>query len=421
MPDAVEVEHTSGCTRLCNSFITAFCLGPALILGCCFVLGWNERRAVCDDKAIAEGKEKVVKVGCDSSMEGHGDLVLFSCDLQEGGLDPLTAEGDFQGLIPANNTQYVGIEVIAEMLQCVEHVQTVTKKDNVGGGTTTERRFTYSTEWRSSHVDSRSFRTDTSSWRSECGAQNPAWDSRFPTTGKTFVPEAKVGAFTVHQGFLQGISLNEPLIAASTPDDWQESGGTYTWTSPIPSGIGNVRVNFWGNDWSRPEMTVLGENARGNIGHWTASDSWMCSGFTLGRLKEGFHTIDQFFAALTAEATSITVLFRVLGVVIMWIGFGLLFKPLEVAADCIPFVGPYLGNGVSFVTGCITCPMAFCCGLGIIGAMWVFMRPLVGGPLLVLWCCGCAVGTGLFYKWEQDKKKKEASGPPPEEAAAAAC
>lgn len=239
-------------------------------------------------------------------------------------------------------------------------------------------------------------------------------------TGKTMVPEAKVGAFTVHQGFLSGISLTEPLYAALTPNGWNESNGVYSWTTPAANGIGSVQVKFFGNDWSRPEMTVLGENAHGKVYRWTASDSWMCSGFTLGQLREGYHTIDQFFAALSAEATTLTVLFRVLGLVFMWIGFGLLFKPLEVAADCIPFIGPYMGDGVSCITGCITCPMAFCCGLGIIGVMWVFMRPLVGGPLLALWCCGCVVGTGLFFKWDQDRKKKEASEAPPADAAAAA-
>jgi len=233
------------------------------------------------------------------------------------------------------------------------------------------------------------------------------------------VSDAQVGAFTVPQSFLRGISLNEPLLASSTPAGWgNESNGVYTWTTSEANQIGSVEVKFYGNDWSRPQVTVLGQNARGSVGRWTASDSWMCSGFTLGTLREGIHTIDELFAALKAEAHFITIFLRILGVVIMWMGFAMLFKPLEIAADCIPFVGPYLGDGVSCITGCITCPMAFCCGTGIIGFMWVFMRPLVGGPLLALWCCSCALGPGLFYKYQQDKNKKD-SQPPPADAAAA--
>merc|ERR1712113_482700 len=40
---------------------------------------------------------------------------------------------------------------------------------------------------------------------------------------------------------------------------------------------------------------------------------------------------------------------RLAGWLALWIGFSMLFKPLEVLLDIIPFLGPYLGTGLSYL------------------------------------------------------------------------
>merc|ERR1740121_1659 len=86
-----------------------------------------------------------------------------------------------------------------------------------------------------------------------------------------------------------------------------------------------------------------------------------------------------------------TWVFRIVGFVIMWVAFSLCFGPLEVAADCIPCIGPCLGDSIAAVTCCISCLPGCACTLGVIGVVWVAMRPMVGGPMVavfLLTLCG---------------------------------
>mmetsp|Transcript_128444 Transcript_128444/g.410744 ORF Transcript_128444/g.410744 Transcript_128444/m.410744 type:complete len:188 (-) Transcript_128444:1292-1855(-) len=150
-----EVSHQSGCSRMLHSMICAVCVSPVLTLAMVAMLGWNERRDVCGMRAIVQGTDAVQEVGCESASAGNGELIIFSCDLKTEGMTPFTYPGsDFS----FSNYIGPGISVTAEMLQCVETSRSETKKDSVGGGTTTVTTYTYTVEWRSSRVDSSSFK-----------------------------------------------------------------------------------------------------------------------------------------------------------------------------------------------------------------------------------------------------------------------
>lgn len=405
LADNQEVEEQSGVSRLCNSILMAICVAPIVLIVCCVVLGWNEQRAVCDSRAIIQGENEVINVGCGAGSAGSGDLVMFQCDLKQEDLPQLTAGGDFANHIP--NEKVVGLKTVSEMLQCVETVQSKTQKDSTGGGTTTVKTYTYSVEWRSSPVDSSGFKTTTASWQSNCGAPNPQWPSGLPLSSTAWVPKAKVGEYIVPQSFLRGVPLTRPLTSINVPG-WTLSSNTYFRSLNAQNGIGDMRASFAGNDWNSPEMTVLGLNTEGTIGQWSADDSWMCSGFTVGTLRAGVVSKEDLFAALRGEASATTWILRVVFLLLMWCGFSMLFKPLEVAADCIPCIGPCLGDSVSAITCCISLPMACACGMGVIGFMWVFMRPLVGVPLILIFCCTFGAAIGFKVYTSQNKKGGDA-------------
>jgi len=304
--DNQDVEHTSGVQRLCSAIFCALCIAPILLLGSCGMLGWNERRAVCDSKAIAQGKEEVVEVGCGSPDAGNGDLVMFSCDLSIAGLPPLRPiNSDFENYIEFYG---VGLSATTEMLQCVEHKHSETKKDSVGGGTTTVHTYTYSVEWRSSHIDSYSFqKLNSMDWERNCGAHNPDWPVGFPTFGTLYQNSAKAGAFALPRDFVSMVPINTDLSNYTAPPGWSKAGASYTTRVGVGrNGIGESRVRFTGNDWRNPRITVLGENKQGTIQRWTASDSWLCSGFTLRDLRTGDASRDDLFAALASEAGALT-------------------------------------------------------------------------------------------------------------------
>mmetsp|Transcript_756 Transcript_756/g.1584 ORF Transcript_756/g.1584 Transcript_756/m.1584 type:complete len:441 (+) Transcript_756:59-1381(+) len=413
--DNQEVRNQSGCSRLLNSIVCALCVAPILMIAACWTLGWNERRAVCDARAIAEGKEVVEQVGCGSKWSGDGELVMFSCDLSTDGLAPLSPESsDFESSVSFVG---VGLTSVVEVFQCQEHEHSETKKDSVGGGTTTVVTYTYSTDWSSSYIDSASFSStgkSSSNYMSKCGVENPTWPSYLPTPGSQWNPSAKVGAFTIPSELVRQISLDAPVLASTTPSGWTYANGYYQSTIPgyqfQSNGIGRARVRFYGNDWSMPTYTVLGRNEAGTVDRWTASDSWLCSGFTLIDLRTGTVSIDRLFSALEAESNATTHILRFLGFLLLWFAFSRLFGPLEVAADCIPCVGPCLGDSIATIACCVSCLPGCACALGVIGVVWVAMRPMVGIPLVLIFLCTCCGFVGFKIYSEQKKSKTQPGG-----------
>merc|ERR1719285_602088 len=96
-----------------------------------------------------------------------------------------------------------------------------------------------------------------------------------------------------------------------------------------------------------------------------------------------------------------TYILRVVGFLLLWLAFSLLFVPLEVAADFIPCIGPCLGDNIAIVTCCISCLPGLAFSLGVIGCVWVFMRPLVGIPMLAVF----VITLGLFVFFKLKNKK----------------
>lgn len=156
--DNVDETHESGASRLASSIIGAMCCAPLLLIGACVVLGWNEQRAVCEGKAFVVAESKAEVVGCSNPSERNGELVMMNCNIQKDGLPTFSGGGDFK------ETKFVGVglRTDAQMLQCVEHSKTETKKDKLGGGGESKiTTYTYTVEWSPKYVDDSAFHKKT--------------------------------------------------------------------------------------------------------------------------------------------------------------------------------------------------------------------------------------------------------------------
>jgi len=396
-----DVTYTSGGSRLCGSIITAVCLAPLLIIGMCLMLGWNERRAVCTSKALIAGEREVHLMGCANPKDWNGALVMMNCDIKHEGLPTFTGEGDFSSL----HFEGTGLKVKADMYQCVESKYSETHKNKGGGGgETTVTTYTYSTEWKDEPIDSASFhKRFSANFQQHCGHDNPSWPSGAPRTKTKYAESVQVGA--VKTKLTSSIPLDTP-ISVKAPSGW--TGGPSEYRSRkwrvSNNGIGDIRVTFYGNDWVHPAATLLGKNVNGEITAWTAPDSWLCSGSTLENLRMGSLSKDQLFKALQNESSTLTWILRFVGFAMLWLGFSLFVGPLEVMADCIPCVGPFLGNSIEAVACCVSClPATACCSL-VVGIVWVAMRPMVGVPLMLFFCLVMAA----FFVFRVQSQKRRA-------------
>lgn len=241
-----------------------------------------------------------------------------------------------------------------------------------------------------------------------CGRDNPSWPSGVPQSGTKYAESVNVGA--VKTKLVSSIPLETP-IGVNTPSGW--NGGTSQYRSSkwrvSSSGIGDVRVTFYGNDWAHPAATLLGKNVNGEITAWTAPDSWMCSGSKLQDLRMGSFNKDELFKSLQIESAILTWILRFVGFGILWFAFSLLFAPLEVMADCIPCIGPFLGDSIEAVACGVSClPATACCSL-VVGIVWVAMRPMVGVPLMLFFC---VVMVAFFAFGAQSKKRRSFAAVP---------
>lgn len=424
MFDNVEVSHQSGVSRLMNSMIAAICLAPLLLFISTLVVGCNEKRDACEGRAIKAGLEQSVKVGCNDELEGDGKLVLFTCDLQKTGLvasltDHL-ATSDFS-FDP--NFVATGLKVKVEMMQCIQETKSTTVKDKGGGGgTTTYTEYTYKRDWRETHIDSSGWRSkhklaNNSGWDVYCGMENPAWPDALPKSSTKYASKAKVGSFTIKSDYIRSIPISTPvgtMVSAKPGTQYSNVGCTADFcTSKYRAQpgkeIGDVRVSFEMNDWSKPTFTVLGENTGGSIDRWLAPATWLCSPEQLPKgtpLYRGEKTKAEFFGALQAESTFTTWLLRLIGFGVAWFAFSLMAGPCAVAADCIPCIGPCLGDKIEAIACCISCLPGCACTTFVAGIVWVVMRPMIGIPCMLF---SCAVFGGFaYYKHQKANSRPQA-------------
>jgi len=175
--------------------------------------------------------------------------------------------------------------------------------------------------------------------------------------------------------------------------------------------IGDMRISFFGTNWANPAVTVLGENQGGTVKKWVAADTWLCSGYTLSDLKTGTLDKDAMFKALEEEAAALTWVLRFVGFMIGWVAFCCLAGPLEVAADCVPCIGPFLGDSLMCVASVVSCLPATACALAVIGIVWIAMRPIVGGCLLAVFAT-CFGGLICFKCYAQQSGMSGGGGGP---------
>jgi hypothetical protein len=415
--EVTEVTETSGCERLVGSFITALCVAPLCILIAILVTGYNEKQAVCQWKALNEGLKKVEVVTCNDEPAKTGKLIFFNCKYNSDGMKDLSPGGDF---ISAT-TKAVGITSEPEMLQCTETKSSTTrKKKGGGGGTETITTYAYIVKWQSSYIDDDRF-VQKAGRDKACGARNPKWVG-IPQ-GSQRQTRVAVGPYFITNTYVNAIPLNKPWKPEGTFKDWEYTGTKFETKKYIfknnSQQIGLTRVGFKVDDKDKSTVSVLGQkNANGDIGQWKASASWGCGGDSIGSLKMGEISKDDFFNSEQQANTALLWILRLVGFILFWVGFHMFFAPLEVFADCIPCIGPCLGDSINIITCVLACCPATGCCLFVAGVVWIFMRPLVG--LLLIGGCCCIAGAGVALKLQFGSKggarQPSVLGAPAEEA-----
>ena len=327
------------------------------------LLFWNEGRAVKTYNTLKEGQGLVIDVASDSvDAANDGKLVHLTADALT---DETLVDQDFG--ISAN---VIRLRRDVLMYQWEETRQTETRK-KIGGGEETVTTYTYSKEWRRSLNDSSNF-------QSPSGHENP---SEFPFDSMTWDAEnVPVGAFYLSPDLVSqlsdfaDLSVREIPEGAAWPEDAKLSnGGIFLGADTAQPQIGDVWINFSVVEQG-PVSLIAAQNGD------TFAEYQTKAGGAIAMIVAGNVPAQQMFEDAIAQNTLITWLVRLGGFILIWIGFGLLFAPLSVLADIVPIFGSLVGAA----TGLISFLLALAVSLTVIAIAWLFFRPLLGIPLLVL-------------------------------------
>lgn len=368
--DCTEVTHESWLTRLWNSFF-AILIGILLFLGSIVLLFWNEGRAVKTAKTLAEGGRSVVSARSDTvDTTLEGKLVHMSA--------VATPRGELTDQLFNIHATALRLQRAAVMYQWVEEKEEK-NQTQVGGGTRRETTYKHEKRWVSHRVDSDKF-------KQPLGHENPR-SMRIPGLTVT-APQVPFGAFTLPTSLVDKIhnqdklAMNPKNLEQLPSEAWfsatgekpiLDNGTFYYGKNPAHPEIGDQQISFYITPAT--EVSIIARQVGSSFAPYHTQ-----AGGDIELLATGNVSATTMFQSAIAENNFWTWLLRVVGYVLMIIGINLLFKPLDVLAEVIPFVGNIVGMGTFF----IALVLATAVSLFSVALAWIFFRPLFGIVLLLL-------------------------------------
>lgn len=299
-------------------------------------------------------------------------------------------------LLPSGiSVNAIALKRTVEMYQWQEreNTRTVTGAD---GKKRTETTYAYEKTWAEQPIDSSGFR--------EAGRNNPA---SMPYEGKTVTAKkVTVGNFALPAGYIGRMRDFQPLppkqVMAALPPELADRAAVrddavYIAKNPAAPEIGDLRIRY---GMVKPgAVTVVAAQAGNSFAPYPSP-----VGGTIEEFRTGTHTADAIFGQAQKRNATMTWLLRVGGFALMFIGLFLVFRPLSVALDVVPFLGNLAGKGVGLIAFLIAAGFA----LVTVAVAWLFYRPLLSVGLI-------AAGVALVFgvKWLRERDDGEAAGGPP--------
>lgn len=357
-------SSTSWFSRLGSSVKNVF-FGFLLITISVIVLFWNEGRAVATDQSLKEGASLVVSVNAETKdSTNDGKLIHFSGLART---PSILTDIDF-----GVGGSALKLSRVVEVYQWIEDSISKTV-EKLGGGTDTTTTYTYKKDWSNSIVDSSDFKEAETH-------QNPT--SKKYEDKEWVAQNVSVGAYTLSEDLLKSLSGYQPFtitqemlntLPYAKQQELKLVGKIiYSETSDASTPeIGNTRILY--QIITPQTVSVIAKQTGDTLMPYVTKN-----GRTISMIVLGENTASEMFTGAVANNKTVTWLLRGLGILLMYIGFSMVFGVLPIVASVVPFVGRVVGAsismlsfGLTLIVGSITIAMA-----------WLVYRPFVS--LLIL-------------------------------------
>jgi hypothetical protein len=382
VPDVFrEVSHQGWGSRIGSSFggvifgLLAFVVSFPLLF-------WNEGRAVRTAQSLEEGAGAVVSATADKLDPAHeGKLVHLT---GQATTDQVLSDSQFGVSVNA-------IKLIrqAQMYQWKEDEKTERKK-KLGGGEERVTTYTYQKTWADHAIKSSEFKHP----EDHTNPPQMPFDSHTQVASTVTLGPYTLSSSLVGQiGNAESLPVTEQNLgdaASELKDKAKLSGGQYyLGQDPANPQVGDAKIGF---SVVKPTVVSFVSKQVGN----SFQPYQAQAGDEIDKLMVGSHSAEAIFKQLEFENTLLTWGLRIGGVVIMTVGLGLIFSPLGVLADVIPFLGDLMRLGTGLFAVLIALPLS----LITISIAWIVYRPLLGIALLVV-----AVGLIAGMKMLANRRK----------------
>ena len=347
------------------------------------LLFWNEGRAVREYRALSEGGGAVQSAQADKVDPAFEGKLIHVSGKAKGN----SALKDSVLAVSAPELSALSLRRTVEVFQWKEESSSETRK-KLGGGTETVTNYKYTQAWSNSPVPSTGFKQPN-------GHSNPAnWQLKSDSVNAS---EATLGAFKLTAAQVSNLGGGKPFPLTALPanlPEWMKDrttvvdGALYVSVgggrNPQSPEVGDTRIRFALVEAT--DASIVAKQQGASLVAYKASN-----GNTIELLQAGIQPAAAMFKQAESSNKIITWLIRAGGFILMWIGFGMLFKPLDILADIVPFVGSIVSAGTTFIAFIL----ASVGSLVTAAVAWIFYRPLIGIALLAL------AGGAIYWLWQK--------------------
>lgn len=347
--------------------------GVGMLIASFPVLFYNEGCAVDIAKGLEEGLAIVESIDPAKSVANFNGKLIHANGNAEAG--STISDPEFGVEVKA-----LGLSRGVSMYQWEESVSEDDKKN---------KTYRYSKTWSSSHIDSSRFNEPT-------GHENPAMlynDKEFSPTsvsmGNLLFSQSLIDSIPVRETYSYDSATVSRIRAKFGKESQVADGNIYLGANPSAPEIGDVQITHQ----IAPEgaVSIVGLLNGSTVNSYTTKRKTSILMFEYGTKDAG----TMFQDAQDANVMR-TWLVRIGGMFLMFLGFRGLFGPIAAVGGMIPILGSILNFGLSLVSGVLAFSLSFVT----ISIAWIFYRPFVGIPLLLI-----GVGAFAYLYYLKDKQK----------------
>jgi hypothetical protein len=379
-------EPQSFWERLMQS-LTGILVGLGLICASGYGLFWNEGRAVQVERALTEGAGLAVTVNAARvDPANDGKLVHVTGESR--------AARELRDADIGIAARGLRLDRRVEMYQWREDSRTETRD---GQRVTT---YSYNRVWSDQPIDSSRFRRATDHRNPQMTLRSRTILAQDATLGGFRLNDATIGAISTGALREHRLSDNDARAVADRlgPRARVVDGAIFVGGDPGAPTIGDMRITFR----TLPEGP-LSIAARQQGESFTAYRATNGQEFLLAQI--GNRTSAEMFDRAQEDNRVLTWVLRFVGLLVMFFGWVLVFRPFVVLAEWIPLIGVVVEAGATAVAALLTLLV----GLPIMALAWLWFRPIVAGIIFAVAIAGVF---GIRALAERRRAAKAALAPP---------